>query len=1317
MLPTMGGESRNRRPSPSPAPYVTDVIVLCWGEHAPSPNHQHVQHHLGTSKQMYVERDWNKPPVTNLVVFFPQFGEAPPPGFKQILNLSHSVTEGARIAVYQDEDGVCAVMDVCFSASGGPSWTLVDRTPLGFQANLASSVGTCSFSTATVVTLLGIKFDTRDLQRCSTTSSSTTAAVTTSDIVYAINEEEVKSHGSGSAHYRRKSSFLDLLLHPNPLASSSLSRRNSLYESSFSSTAESSSTTSAMRLNKQDSVTRLQRVRIKAGEDPIGNLLFDPEVAVQLLITEGQQDDGQVLLLERTTAAFLNICQGRTSEAMRGLDALLGLVHAQILVPSVPPSKQMSLFDFAIVYGAAGAMERGLDVLVGPACELVVQGAKLALQGLHVVTLHHSLAVLVKASEFQLQNRAPPTAALAPPPSAPTRLDSLKRLVLPSSVVAAAAVARLDQGAEAHEIPPASMIPAQMAMHSLFDLVIARCAALPRVNSPLDKVAAGEALEIIVSLVLNGGNGQRYKSLGLKLEISLQVYRQLELLVVGESDGAPLVDVLFVLIWLTCSQPNALGEFLKLTSQKLGDHCPYIKFVLRRLVFPVVMRRCMEDGVQRWPGVISKLWKYHRKSLRPEFAILFHTAITPAIKSGSGVEMLHMMHAWLRVSPVVLVELYENLNHAAFPDWKRFQDLMECICNLALSSPSPIALASTSSSSSACKLAKFAGHKCRATTIPSTANRKLSFDPMEEEDDEDKSPCLYAMDILVCISRHLVNLCGTVQLNKLEWKPTTPTKGKEMEHQHLQTVAKALELGKGPGGAKSAVDFLVAAGHLDNLPLAVCRFLRTFQTELGEASVGDFLGEGGKTSEDEVFMTNLRNVFVKNATVRSATDSLDQALRRFLTQSGFRLPGEAQKIERLLDAFAKRFALDHEQDLELSAESVLLLAFALVMLNTDLHKPQIKRNQKMKREDFVRNLRGGNHGKDFPQPFLEQMYESIRLEPIRLMMEEDVASSASLAAGASSSASSSPTATVGEGNGLLQKGVAMLSAIQDKDIEFNSGVRSESPSEIFRLLSSQLFLICNHWLIEDNQASLNSELYFKSLQLVKYSIVATLFLDASSIAPERRALAVLLNKLKPNEALFVRLIEYEFGELTVGEMVTAVHEWVTCEQDQRQCWRQDQHLQQLAVRLNYPALANSCQRRLVREGEVHLGSQPQTLLLFTDSLILFNPQVGEVEQDLPLRTLRVGVLGEDEDDDKFEVCSPMMCFPVRAKSRADRDTWLASISQTCLALVSGPVPPVAPTDPPAPKPKRWFKRLRRGPATKPKPRSKLLFGCGMYIPV
>ena len=72
------------------------------------------------------------------------------------------------------------------------------------------------------------------------------------------------------------------------------------------------------------------------------------------------------------------------------------------------------------------------------------------------------------------------------------------------------------------------------------------------------------------------------------------------------------------------------------------------------------------------------------------------------------------------------------------------------------------------------------------------------------------------------------------------------------------------------------------------------------------------------------------------------------------------MQGEAQKIERLMEAFANRYCQCNPDQTKKfrSLDSVFLLAFAIIMLNTDLHNKNIKPERKMKATDFIRNLRG-----------------------------------------------------------------------------------------------------------------------------------------------------------------------------------------------------------------------------------------------------------------------------------------------------------------------------------------------------------------------
>ena len=55
-----------------------------------------------------------------------------------------------------------------------------------------------------------------------------------------------------------------------------------------------------------------------------------------------------------------------------------------------------------------------------------------------------------------------------------------------------------------------------------------------------------------------------------------------------------------------------------------------------------------------------------------------------------------------------------------------------------------------------------------------------------------------------------------------------------------------------------------------------------------------------------------------------------------------RLPGEAQKIDRLMEKFAERFVKCNPASFK-SADVAYVLAYSVIMLNTDAHNPQVCR--------------------------------------------------------------------------------------------------------------------------------------------------------------------------------------------------------------------------------------------------------------------------------------------------------------------------------------------------------------------------------------
>ncbi|XP_075697728.1 Golgi-specific brefeldin A-resistance guanine nucleotide exchange factor 1 isoform X1 [Rhinoderma darwinii] len=112
---------------------------------------------------------------------------------------------------------------------------------------------------------------------------------------------------------------------------------------------------------------------------------------------------------------------------------------------------------------------------------------------------------------------------------------------------------------------------------------------------------------------------------------------------------------------------------------------------------------------------------------------------------------------------------------------------------------------------------------------------------------------------------------------------------------------------------------------------------------------------------------------------------VDEALRLYL--EAFRLPGEAPIIQRLLEAFTEHWRNSNGTPF-VNSDGCFALAYAVIMLNTDQHNHNVrKQNVPMTLEEFRKNLKGVNGGKDFDQDMLEDIYHAIKNDEI-VMPEE-----------------------------------------------------------------------------------------------------------------------------------------------------------------------------------------------------------------------------------------------------------------------------------------------------------------------------------------
>jgi len=95
--------------------------------------------------------------------------------------------------------------------------------------------------------------------------------------------------------------------------------------------------------------------------------------------------------------------------------------------------------------------------------------------------------------------------------------------------------------------------------------------------------------------------------------------------------------------------------------------------------------------------------------------------------------------------------------------------------------------------------------------------------------------------------------------------------------------------------------------------------------------VGNYLGE--KIDFNEKVLKE----FVKLHNFKAVI--LVEALRQFLWS--FRLPGESQKIDRMMVVFASHY---HEQNPGFfsCSDTCYVLSFSIIMINTLLHNPNVK---------------------------------------------------------------------------------------------------------------------------------------------------------------------------------------------------------------------------------------------------------------------------------------------------------------------------------------------------------------------------------------
>ena len=126
------------------------------------------------------------------------------------------------------------------------------------------------------------------------------------------------------------------------------------------------------------------------------------------------------------------------------------------------------------------------------------------------------------------------------------------------------------------------------------------------------------------------------------------------------------------------------------------------------------------------------------------------------------------------------------------------------------------------------------------------------------------------------------------------------------------------------------IKFLLNTKEVRETPEEICTFLKN-TPELDKAMIGDYLGE------NEELALRVMYCYVDSYNFKGM--EFDEAIRTLLL--GFRLPGEAQKMDHIMEKFAERYFKCNPNAFS-SADTAYVLAYSVIHLNSNAHNPTVK---------------------------------------------------------------------------------------------------------------------------------------------------------------------------------------------------------------------------------------------------------------------------------------------------------------------------------------------------------------------------------------
>lgn len=352
---------------------------------------------------------------------------------------------------------------------------------------------------------------------------------------------------------------------------------------------------------------------------------------------------------------------------------------------------------------------------------------------------------------------------------------------------------------------------------------------------------------------------------------------------------------------------------------------------------------------------------------------------------------------------------------------------------------------------------------------------------------------------------------------------------KALHEQQNDSLQQGLKLYRAKG-LKRAIEFLVANHVMSDTPRDIAAFLRVYRHDLDPISIGEYLGEGGNGS-DTAHWNLIRMNYIRASSFHNM--ALEPALRAFLTRGGFRLPGEGQKADRILQVFGNCYYEDNKSLACCpfqSADAAYMTSYAIIMLQTDLHKANVGRRKRMTKDEFIANTR--HIAPELSRDHLSEMYDSILQHPIAelLFLPSSSASTTATRASGPNKAAGPPLAEDPARQEALTAAAnrqEMATALRGADEllcglavypdRFSSvGVTVHLSPDVVKLMFDSVWNAL-HLLIQsvlEKASQLEPEAVMVVLDILMYAVSASTFLDLSVPA---QAFAVQLQKFKQHQ--------------------------------------------------------------------------------------------------------------------------------------------------------------------------------------------------------